>query len=145
MADGDLIRISARLAIPHDELELRATRSSGPGGQHVNTSSTRVELVWDVAGSPSLDDGMREVLMRRLATRLDSRGRIRLVAQAERSQLRNREAVIERFAETIAKALVEPKVRKATKPTRSSKMARLDSKKKRSQLKRQRGEHTGDD
>ena len=138
MADSDPILISSRLAVPRDELELRATRSSGPGGQHVNTSSTRVELVWDVASSPSLDDAMRERLLTRLATRLDSSGKLRLVAQAERSQYRNREAVIERFAQVIAAALVEQKLRKATRPTKASKRKRLDEKKKRGVLKETR-------
>ena len=138
MADSDPIQISSRLAVPRDELELRATRSSGPGGQHVNTSSTRVELVWDVAASPSLDDATRERLLTRLAPRLDTTGRLRLVAQAERSQYRNREAVIERFAEVVAAALVERKARKATKPSKASKRKRLDEKKKRGVLKEMR-------
>lgn len=138
MADYDPIQISPRLAVPRDELELRATRSSGPGGQHVNTSSTRVELVWDVASSPSLDDVTRERLLTRLATRLDTTGKLRLVAQAERSQFRNREAVIERFAQVVAAALVERKARKATRPTKASKRKRLDEKKKRGVLKETR-------
>ena len=139
MADSDPIRISSRLSVPRDELELRATRSGGPGGQHVNTSSTRIELTWDVATSPSLDDELRARLLARLATRLDGTGRLRLVAQGARSQLRNREEVLERFAAIIAAAMVEPKKRKATKPTKASKRARLDAKKKRSELKKQRG------
>ena len=139
MADFDPIRISSRLSVPRDELELRATRSGGPGGQHVNTSSTRIELTWDVATSPSLDDALRARLLARLATRLDGTGRLRLVAQGARSQLRNREEVLERFAGIIAAAMVEPKKRKATKPTKASKRARLDAKKKRSELKKQRG------
>lgn len=138
MADSDPIQISPRLAVPRDELELRATRSSGPGGQHVNTSSTRVELVWDVASSPSLDDATRERLLTRLANRLDTTGKLRLVAQAERSQFRNREAVIERFAQVVTAALVEQKARKATRPTKASKRKRLDEKKKRGVLKETR-------
>ena len=85
-----------------------------------------MELVWDIAASPSLDDGLRAVLLARLETRVDTAGRLRLVAQGERSQYRNREAVIERFATVIAAALVERKKRKATKPTRASKARRLD-------------------
>ena len=77
----DILRLSARVAIPRDELTLRASRSGGPGGQHVNTSSTRIELVWNVLDSPSLDDATRAHLLTRLASRLDTRGALRLVAQ----------------------------------------------------------------
>lgn len=138
MADGDPIRLSAHLEIPRDELTLKATRSGGPGGQHVNTSSTRIELVWDVAASPSLDENTRSHLLARLSSRLDSQGRLRLVAQAERSQLRNREEVLERFADILTRALVVPKIRKATKVSRASKAKRLDAKKRRGAIKRER-------
>lgn len=144
MADTDAIRISSRLVLPRSELSLRATRSSGPGGQHVNTSSTRIELVWDVAASPSLDESMRATLLRRLASRLDTSGRLRLVSQAERSQFRNREEVVERLTRMIAAALVEPKVRRATKPTKGSKERRITAKKRRGALKRDRRQ-TGED
>ncbi len=138
MAGNDTIEISATLTIPRDELALRASRSGGPGGQHVNTSSTRIELVWDVAASPSLDDAQRVHLMQRLRTRLDSTGKLRLVSQEERSQLRNREAAIARFVEIVAQALIIPRKRKRTRPPASSKRARLDSKRKRSATKRDR-------
>ena len=88
MADDDPIAVGNTLTIPRAELLLKATRSGGPGGQHVNTSSTRIELVWDVASSPSLDDAQRAHLMARLASRLDSQGKLRLVSQDERSLLR---------------------------------------------------------
>ncbi|MEP6591867.1 MAG: alternative ribosome rescue aminoacyl-tRNA hydrolase ArfB [Gemmatimonadota bacterium] len=138
MADGDPIPLSAHLQIPRDELVLKATRSGGPGGQHVNTSSTRIELVWDVAASPSLDEATRAHLLTRLATRLDGQGRLRLVAQAERSQFRNREEVVARFAELVTRALQVPKQRKATRPTKASKLRRLDGKKRRGAIKRDR-------
>jgi ribosome-associated protein len=138
MADSDVIEVSSALTVPRDELVMRASRSGGPGGQHVNTSSTRIELVWDVAASPSLDDSQRVYLMKRLAARLDSRGKLRLVAQDERSQLRNRDAAIERFVDLVARALVVPKPRQRTRPPNSSKRARLESKKKRGALKRDR-------
>lgn len=138
MADGDPIRLSAHLAIPREELVLKATRSGGPGGQHVNTSSTRIELVWDLAGSPSLDEPTRAHLLTRLASRLDSQGKLRLVAQSERSQYRNREEVIERFADLLVRALIVPKHRKPTKPTKASKTRRLDAKKHRGAIKRDR-------
>jgi ribosome-associated protein len=138
MADTDDIRISGGLTIPRSELLFRASRSGGPGGQHVNTSSTRIELVWDVAGSPALSDHQRVYLLKRLATRLDSQGQLRIVAQDERSQLRNREAAVERFAEVVGRALAIPKARRRTRPPASSKRARLESKKKRGALKRDR-------
>jgi ribosome-associated protein len=140
-ADGP-IPINARLAIPRDELELKATRSGGPGGQHVNTSSTRIELVWNVASSPSLWEDERTRLLEKLAHRLDGEGQLRIVAQGERSQLQNREAAIARFAEVVAKALVVPKRRKATRPTKASKEKRLQGKKQRSELKRERRRRT---
>jgi ribosome-associated protein len=138
MADDDAIEVGATLTIPRDELVLKATRSGGPGGQHVNTSSTRIELVWDVASSPSLDETQRAHLMTRLASRLDSEGKLRLVAQDERSQLRNREAAIARLVEIVAYGLIVPKKRKRTRPPAASRRARLESKRKRSALKRDR-------
>jgi ribosome-associated protein len=135
--EGDLV-VSPALGIPLGELEIRATRSAGPGGQHVNTSSTRVEVVWDVAGSPTLTEEQRVRLLARLATRLDSTGRLRLVAGARRSQLRNREAALERLAELVAAALVVPKRRKPTRPTRASKERRLTAKRQRGARKRER-------
>jgi ribosome-associated protein len=144
MADDGSIPINARLAIPRDELELKATRSGGPGGQHVNTSSTRIELTWNVATSPSLWEDDRARLLDKLSTRLDGEGRLRIVAQGERSQLQNREAAIQRFAEVVAKALVVPKRRKATKPTQASKERRLAGKKQRGALKRERQRRSDD-
>jgi ribosome-associated protein len=122
--------ITSDLAIPESELTYRASRSGGPGGQHVNTSSTRVELWWDVATSPSLTEEQRQRLLRKLAPRLDSAGQLRLVSSASRSQLQNRNEVTERFQELVALALVVPKPRKKTKPSRASHQRRLDSKKK---------------
>ena len=141
--DGDLV-VAPALVIPLGELEIRATRSAGPGGQHVNTSSTRIEVVWDVAASPVLTDEQRARLLARLATRLDTSGRIRIVAGARRSQLQNREAALERLAELVAAALVVPKRRKPTKPTRASKERRLTAKRQRGARKRDR-RHRGED
>lgn len=138
MADDDWIEVTPALRIPRGELVLRASRSGGPGGQHVNTSSTRIELTWDVAGSLSLPDETRAWLLRRLATRLDTTGQLRLVAQEERSQLRNREAVLQRFRDVIARAMVVPKTRKATRPSKAAKRARLDDKKRRAAIKQER-------
>lgn len=138
MPETPALDVAPGLRLPLAELEFRASRAGGPGGQHVNTSSTRVEVWWDVAGSPSLSEEQRARLLTRLATRLDGAGRLRLVAGGSRSQLRNREAVTERLAELVAAALVVPKARKRTRPTRASKAARLDSKRRRSATKRDR-------
>ena len=138
MADEDWIEVTPALRIPRGELVLRASRSGGPGGQHVNTSSTRIELTWDVAGSLSLPDDTRAWLLKRLATRLDSTGQLRLVAQEDRSQLRNREAVLERFRELVARAMAVPKARKPTRPSKAAKRARLDDKRRRAAIKKGR-------
>ena len=138
MAHDNALEITPALTIPLGELDYRATRSGGPGGQHVNTSSTRIELWWDVAGSPSLSEDQRARLLQRLASRLDTSGRLRLVSSGSRSQLRNREDVTERFRSTIAAALVIPKKRKATKPSRAAKAARLEGKRRRASTKQRR-------
>lgn len=140
---GGYLEISPALSLPLDELEYRASRSGGPGGQHVNTSSTRVEVWWDVASSPSLTDEQRARLLARLASRLDTGGRLRLVSSGSRSQLRNREEVTERLREVVAAALVIPKVRKRTKPSRAAKAARLEGKRRRSATKRERRRPSG--
>jgi len=124
--------------IPLHELTFRATRAGGPGGQHVNTSSTRVELWWNAAGSPSLTDGERILLLSVLGHRLDTRGRLRLVSAATRSQLQNREAVIERLQRLVAEALVPRKRRQKTKPPRAAAERRLQEKKRRSATKAKR-------
>jgi ribosome-associated protein len=138
-AGGDAIRIDDGLSIPRGELAYRATRSGGPGGQHVNTTATRVELTWDLAGSPSLSDEQRQRLLARLATRIDSAGVLRLTASRSRSQARNKEEVTERFRTIVVEALRERKRRKPTRPTRASKEARLRAKRRRAEVKRRRG------
>ena len=137
MPDGYLSIIPG-FQLPLSELEYRASRSGGPGGQHVNTSSTRVEVWWDVAGSAALSGDQRERLLQKLAPRLDSNGRLRLVSSGTRSQLRNREAVTERLRDVVAAALVLPKKRKPTRPSRAAKAARLDAKRRRAATKRER-------
>lgn len=136
-ADGP-IHVNDRLSIPRSELEFRATRSGGPGGQHVNTSSTRIELVWNVADSPSLWEDERARLLEKLAHRIDGEGNIRVVSQGQRSQLQNREAATERLATLVARALVVPRQRKPTRPTRASKERRLEQKRRRGSIKRER-------
>src|SRR5262245_775142 len=138
MSSPDHVRINDALTIPRSELEFRATRSGGPGGQHVNTSSTRIELTWNVLTSPSLDDAQRARILEKLPTRIDSSGVLRLTASSQRSQLQNREEVTERFAQIVAQALRIPKARKKTKPSKASKEARLKQKKRRSETKQRR-------
>jgi ribosome-associated protein len=136
MAEG--IRITPEVAIPVAELEFRASRASGPGGQGVNTTDSRVELRFDLAGSPSLSDEAKELALRRLGPRVDSGGVLRVVAQAQRSQLANRRAALERFAELLAAALATPRARRPTRPTRASTARRVESKRRRSATKRLR-------
>jgi ribosome-associated protein len=135
---GDVV-IDDGLRIPRAELSYKATRSGGPGGQHVNTSATRVELTWDVANSPSLDDEQRARIMAKLENRIDGDGVLHLVSSAERSQLQNREDVTERFARLIAKALHVAKPRKKTRLPRAAKEKRLREKKQRGEIKKKRG------
>ena len=135
---SEVIRITPQVAIPVAELEFRASRASGPGGQGVNTTDSRVELRFDISGSPSLSDEVRELALRRLGPRVDSGGVLRVVAQAQRSQLANRRAAMERFAELLAAALATPRARRPTRPTRASTARRVDSKRRRSATKRLR-------
>jgi ribosome-associated protein len=145
MPDATHLAISPDLQLPVSELEFRASRSGGPGGQHVNTSSTRVEVWWDVAASPTLSEAQRQRLLARLAARLDGTGRLRLVSSTSRSQLRNREDVTERLREVVAQALAVPKPRKRTKPSRAAKAARVDAKRRRSAVKQERRRPGQDD
>lgn len=132
------LAVTPNLSIPLAEIVIRATPSSGPGGQHVNRSSTRIEAVWNVPGSMVLTDAQRARLRLRLASRLDGDGDLRVVASDHRSQLRNREEALERLAGVVARALAVPKARRATKPTKASRERRLESKKRRSDTKRER-------
>ena len=138
MPDGNALPINPDLSIPLSELDYQASRSGGPGGQHVNTSSTRVEVRWDIACSPTLTPEQRAQLLERLKSKLDSSGGLRLVSSETRSQLRNREDVTERLREVVAAALVVRKKRKPTKPSRAAKAARLESKRRRSVTKQRR-------
>jgi ribosome-associated protein len=139
MNDDGPIAVNDSLWIPRAELTYRATRSGGPGGQHVNTSSTRVELVWDVEGSPSVTEEQRALIRGKLANRISGEGTLLLAASDHRSQYQNKEAVTERFASLLREALVVQKKRKKTRPPRGASEARLRAKKQRSQLKKMRG------
>jgi ribosome-associated protein len=138
MVDANYLDITADVRVPLSELDYQASRSGGPGGQHVNTSSTRIEVWWDVAQSPSLSEAQRAQLLERLGSRLDSSGRLRLVSSASRSQLRNREDVTERLRSVVASALAVRKKRKPTRPSRAAKAARLEAKRRRSMTKERR-------
>ena len=137
MPEGYL-EITPEQLLPITELDYRATPAGGPGGQLVNTSSTRIELWWDLGSSPALTEAQRAQLRTRLSSRLDSEGRLRVVASESRSQLRNREAATERLRDLVASALEVRKPRKRTKPSRAAKAARLEAKRRRSALKRDR-------
>jgi ribosome-associated protein len=138
MPDDNVLVITLDLRLPLSELEYRASRSSGPGGQHVNTSSTRIEVWWDVAGSPTLSAEQRSRLLERLGPRLDSSGRLRLVSGESRSQLRNRESVTARLQSVVAAALAVRKKRKPTRPSKAAKAARLEAKRRRALTKQRR-------
>lgn len=117
---------------------MRVSRAGGAGGQHVNTSSTRVELVWNVAQSRAVTDPQRERLMVALASRLSGDGVLRVVASERRSQAQNREAAEARLREIVRRALVVPRRRRPTRPTRASVERRLEGKRRRGERKRQR-------
>jgi ribosome-associated protein len=128
------------LTVPAGELVERFSRSSGPGGQGVNTTDSRVELLFDPAASSAFTDSQRDRLLRAVGAQLVA-GRISIVASEHRSQLRNRAAARERLAGLLRSALAPPPPsRKATRPTRGSQQRRLDAKKRRSDIKARRGQ-----
>ena len=146
IAVAEVVQVTPEVAIPLAELEFRASRASGPGGQGVNTTDSRVELRFDLANSPSLPPEAKERALRRLGPRLDSHGVLRVVAQAQRSQLANRRAAVERFADLMAAALATARPRYPTRPTRAAAARRVESKRRRSTTKRLRGRpDTSDD
>ena len=130
--ERESIRVTRSVAIPLAEIELRFSRSSGPGGQHANTSETRVEALFDVEASGALTDVQKRRVLGRAGPTL------RAVAQDERSQLRNRELAIERLVEKLGEALAVPRRRVPTMPTSSSRERRLADKRRRSERKRLR-------
>lgn len=126
------LRIDDRLALPLAEIELRASRSSGPGGQHANVTASRVEAVFDVEASAALDDAQRARLLERLGTVVTA------VAQDARGQSRNRELALQRLAEKIAAGLRVRRKRRPTRPTRASRQRRLEQKRRTGERKRGR-------
>ena len=124
--------VARGVAIPLAEIDLRASRSSGPGGQHANVTASRIEAVFDVAESRSLSEGQKRRVMARVGPRLTA------VAQDARSQARNRELALERLRGRLTAALAVPRRRRATRPTAASRERRLEGKRRRSQVKRDR-------
>ncbi len=133
------VRIGLGLVVPLAELRFRASRAAGPGGQHVNTTDSRVELRWDLARSPSVTPEQRERLRARLGRRVNRDGELVMTCGLERSQRRNRELLLERFARVLAAALARPRARVATGPTAASRERRLRAKRNRAGRKRNRG------
>ena len=132
------LEVSPALTIPASELGWRFSRSSGPGGQHVNTSDSRVELSWNVADSAAISDDQRMLLVTRLGRRLVA-GVITVAASERRSQLRNREIALAKLADLVAAGLApDAAPRRPTKPTRGSGRRHLAAKQQRSETKRQR-------
>jgi ribosome-associated protein len=132
------VSLGRGVSVPESELELSAARSSGPGGQSVNTTSSKVELRWNVADSPALTEAQRARVMQRLASRLTNDGVLVLQGSEHKSQHRNRAAVLSRFRSIVGEALEPPKQRRRTRPTRGSKERRLQAKKHRGETKRLR-------
>jgi ribosome-associated protein len=132
-----------RVTVPESELAWRFSRSSGAGGQHVNTTDTRVELIWSLADTAALSPAQKELAATRLAHRLVN-GTITLVSSQYRSQHRNREAARVRLEELVTQAVIPPRTRHRTKPSRASKQRRLDGKKRRSSIKQGRANQSWD-
>jgi len=130
--------VNESVAIPRSELDVRVSRSSGAGGQHVNKTSSRVEIFWNIPSSRAVSEEERSRLMAKLGSKLTTEVSIRVVASDMRSQGRNRELAEERLAELVRRALVIQRKRRPTKPTRASKEARLEGKKRQASKKRDR-------
>ncbi len=124
--------------VPEEELDFQTSRSSGPGGQNVNKVESRVALLFDLEASPSLTDEQKRLIRTRLASRINKNGILRVVSQKHRTQAANRNAARERFDELIAEALIEKPKRKPTRVSRAAKRRRLEEKRKRSLVKRNR-------
>lgn len=132
------IYINSRVSIPAAELRFKFSRASGPGGQFVQKVATRVQLLFDLAGSPSLSEEQKERALSALKTRIDKRGTMHLATQATRSQALNRKALIERFQRLLSQGLRIPKKRRPSRPTLLARERRLQAKKLRGEIKRYR-------
>ncbi len=132
MQSAESIRVTRTVTVPLAEIELRTSRSSGPGGQHAQKSETRVEAVFDVEASDSLSERQKQRVL------LKAGPVLRAIAQDERSQARNKELALERLTETLREALRVPRRRKPTRPSAAARQRRLDDKKRRAETKRLR-------
>ena len=137
------LEIQPGVSIPEGELRFETSRSSGPGGQNVNKVESRVALLFDLEGSPSLDEDQKRRLTTRLGNRINKEGELRVVCQTHRTQEANRRAAVERFLELLTDALKEPKSRRRTRSSHASKRRRLEAKKRRGQIKELRGKVRG--
>lgn len=129
------IQLAPGVAVPEEELEVRFARSGGPGGQHVNTSSTKVELRFDLEATEALDERQKTRVRATLGNRITKDGVLVLTSSEHRSQTRNREAVLARFTNLVGDALQPPKRRRPTRPGRAAKERRLEAKRRRSDKK----------
>ncbi len=133
-----MIKITDYISIPKEEVSFTASLSGGPGGQNVNKVSSRVTLWFDVVNSPSLSLEQKELVMRRLASRIGKDGMLRVICQQTRSQVENKELAVERFAELLRDALKQVPIRKKTRVSKGAKLRRLEEKKQRSGVKSER-------
>lgn len=138
MNEENQVVINEELAIPENELRFSFSTSGGPGGQHANKAETRVTLVFEVAGSPSLTESQRELLFARLRNRIASDGTLKISAATSRSQVANRQEAIARFQTLLARALQPRKRRRPTKPSRAAIERRLEAKRRHSRRKKDR-------
>ena len=138
MATGDDLFVQDGLTIPAVELTVTVSRSSGPGGQHVNTTDSRVQLRWNVLESGVIDEAQKERLARKLASRLSSEGALTVACETHRSQHRNREEARERLVDLVRRALHQPRPRRRTRVPRAAKEKRLEQKRRQAQIKRGR-------
>ncbi|MDQ6613143.1 MAG: aminoacyl-tRNA hydrolase [Gemmatimonadota bacterium] len=141
---NDGLVVTPHVTIPIGEIELTAITGSGPGGQHVNRSATRIALRWNIRTTCALDEMQRERALGVLSSRVDADGAIRIVAGEYRSQMQNRAAALERLSQLLARALIVQKKRKPTRPTKSSIERRLTEKRSRANTKRDRRTNSDD-